>query len=81
MSVSTTNTNSVIEGYENLSSPLDYFRLMKPRVMSLVVFTAFVGYYVSTPESGYYLNPFFSFYRYIGYSAWCWRIWCAQPMV
>lgn len=58
MSVSTTNTNSVIEGYENLSSPLDYFRLMKPRVMSLVVFTAFVGYYVSTPESGYYLNPF-----------------------
>ena len=58
MSVSTTNTNSVIEDYENLSSPLDYFRLMKPRVMSLVVFTAFVGYYVSTPESGYHLNPF-----------------------
>ena len=58
MSVSTTDTNSVIEGYENRSSPLDYFRLMKPRVMSLVVFTAFVGYYVSTPDNGYYLNPF-----------------------
>ena len=61
MSVNSTNANSVIEGYENISSPLDYFRLMKPRVMSLVVFTAFVGYYVSTPVNGYYLNPFLAF--------------------
>ena len=61
MSVNSTNANSVIEGYENISSPLDYFRLMKPRVMSLVVFTAFVGYYVSTPVNGYYLNPLLAF--------------------
>ena len=60
MSISSTNANSVIKGYENISSPLDYFRLMKPRVMSLVVFTAFVGYYVSTPVNGHYLNPFLS---------------------
>ena len=38
MSVNSTNANSVIEGYENISSPLDYFRLMKPRVMSLDIF-------------------------------------------
>ena len=58
MSVSSTNTNSVIEVYQNRSSPLDYFRLMKPRVMSLVVFTAFVGYYTAVPNQSYYLHPF-----------------------
>jgi len=58
MSLIATNTDDVIQDSVKLGSPLDYFRLMKPRVMSLVVFTAFVGYYISTPVSGYDLNPF-----------------------
>ena len=58
MSLIATNTDNVIQDSVKLGSPLDYFRLMKPRVMSLVVFTAFVGYYISTPVSGYDLNPF-----------------------
>ena len=31
---------------------------MKPRVMSLVVFTAFVGYYNAVPVLGNSINPF-----------------------
>jgi protoheme IX farnesyltransferase len=31
---------------------------MKPRVMSLVVFTAFVGFYTATPVQGYSIHPF-----------------------
>jgi protoheme IX farnesyltransferase len=31
---------------------------MKPRVMSLVVFTAFVGFYTATPVQGYGIHPF-----------------------
>ena len=46
------NTSLNIEG-----SPKDYFILMKPRVMSLVVFTAFVGYYAALSEGAYNLNP------------------------
>ena len=37
---------------------LDYFELMKPRVMSLVVFTAFVGYYNAAPVLGNSINPY-----------------------
>tara|TARA_S200000501_G_scaffold36160_1_gene29880 strand:- start:299 stop:475 length:177 start_codon:yes stop_codon:yes gene_type:complete len=44
MPVVTVNTSGIDENLNKLSSPFDYFRLMKPRVMSLVVFTAFVGY-------------------------------------
>ncbi len=39
------------------SSPIDYFVLMKPRVMSLVVFTAFVGYFSASHDSMFELNP------------------------
>ena len=39
------------------NSPIDYFILMKPRVMSLVVFTAFVGYFVGLFENLDRLNP------------------------
>ena len=46
------NTSLNIEG-----SPKDYFILMKPRVMSLVVFTAFVGYYAALSGGAYNLNP------------------------
>ena len=50
---------SEIETYPNkLGSPTDYFKLMKPRVMSLVVFTAFVGYFTAVPIESYKLNPF-----------------------
>ena len=46
MPVVTANTNEISEDPELIGSPLDFFNLMKPRVMSLVVFTAFVGYYI-----------------------------------
>lgn len=58
MPVITVNTNEVVQDMDNLGSPLDYFRLMKPRVMSLVVFTAFVGFYTATPVQGYNIHPF-----------------------
>ena len=58
MPVITVNTNKVVQDMDNLGSPLDYFRLMKPRVMSLVVFTAFVGFYTATPVQGYSIHPF-----------------------
>ncbi|MBC6402595.1 MAG: protoheme IX farnesyltransferase [Hyphomonadaceae bacterium] len=38
------NTESNITGSIGTATPGDYFALMKPRVMSLVVFTAWVGY-------------------------------------
>ena len=58
MSVVTVNTSGIEENLNKSSSPFDYFRLMKPRVMSLVVFTAFVGYYTAEPVESYDLHPF-----------------------
>ena len=58
MPVTTVNRNEVVQDMDILGSPLDYFRLMKPRVMSLVVFTAFVGFYTATPVQGYNIHPF-----------------------
>lgn len=53
-----TNTNELNQSLNIEGSPKDYFILMKPRVMSLVVFTAFVGYYSALSEGAYNLNPF-----------------------
>ena len=58
MSVVSVNNSKIEDNLNELGSPLDYFRLMKPRVMSLVVFTAFVGYYTAVPNQSYYLHPF-----------------------
>ena len=58
MPVVTVNTSEIDENLNKLSSPFDYFRLMKPRVMSLVVFTAFVGYYTAEPVENYDSHPF-----------------------
>ena len=58
MSVVSVNNSGIEDNLNELGSPLDYFRLMKPRVMSLVVFTAFVGYYTAVPNQSYYLHPF-----------------------
>ncbi len=52
-----TFTNELDSGIKFGNSPIDYFILMKPRVMSLVVFTAFVGYFVGLFESINHLNP------------------------
>ena len=52
------NTKDVSQDTNNLGSPYDYINLMKPRVMSLVVFTAFVGYYNAVPVLGSSINPF-----------------------
>ena len=52
-----TDTNEINPSLNIEGSPKDYFILMKPRVMSLVVFTAFVGYYAALSESAYNLNP------------------------
>ena len=52
------NTKDVSQDTNNLGSPYDYINLMKPRVMSLVVFTAFVGYYNAVPVLGNSINPF-----------------------
>ena len=52
-----TFTNELNTGIKIGNSPIDYFILMKPRVMSLVVFTAFVGYFVGTFENFDRLNP------------------------
>ena len=57
MPVITANRKEIVQGEEIFGSPLDYFKLMKPRVMSLVVFTAFVGYYTAIPVQGYSINP------------------------
>ena len=57
MPVIAANRNEIVQGEEVFGSPLDYFKLMKPRVMSLVVFTAFVGYYTAIPVQGYSINP------------------------
>ena len=50
-------TNELNTGIKFGNSPIDYFILMKPRVMSLVVFTAFVGYFVGLFENLDRLNP------------------------
>jgi len=52
------NNKDISQDTNNLGSPYDYINLMKPRVMSLVVFTAFVGYYNAAPVSGNSINPF-----------------------
>ncbi len=52
-----TFTNELKTGIKFGNSPIDYFILMKPRVMSLVVFTAFVGYFVGSFENLDRLNP------------------------
>ena len=52
------NTSEIETNPNKLGSPTDYFKLMKPRVMSLVVFTAFVGYFTAVPNESYKLNPF-----------------------
>ena len=52
------NTKDISQKSNNLGSPYDYINLMKPRVMSLVVFTAFVGYYNAGPVLGNSINPF-----------------------
>jgi len=57
MPVVTVNTNEITEDPELIGSPADFFNLMKPRVMSLVVFTAFVGYYISPSELSSNLHP------------------------
>ena len=51
------NTSEIETNLNKLGSPTDYFKLMKPRVMSLVVFTAFVGYFTAVPIESYKLNP------------------------
>ena len=51
------NTSEIDDDPNKLGSPSDYFKLMKPRVMSLVVFTAFVGYFTAVPIESYKLNP------------------------
>lgn len=57
MPVITVNPNEIEDNLNKLGSPFDYFRLMKPRVMSLVVFTAFVGYFTAAPVENYSLHP------------------------
>ena len=52
------NTKDISQNTNNLGSPYDYINLMKPRVMSLVVFTAFVGYYNAVPVLDSSINPF-----------------------
>ena len=52
-----TYINELSSENEFNSSPIDYFVLMKPRVMSLVVFTAFVGYFSASYDSMFELNP------------------------
>ena len=52
-----TYINELSSENEFNSSPKDYFVLMKPRVMSLVVFTAFVGYFSASYDSMFGLNP------------------------
>ena len=54
------NNKDISQDNINLGSPYDYINLMKPRVMSLVVFTAFVGYYNAAPVLGNSINPFLS---------------------
>jgi protoheme IX farnesyltransferase len=54
------NNKDISQDNNNLGSPYDYINLMKPRVMSLVVFTAFVGYYNAAPVLGNSINPFLS---------------------
>ncbi len=52
------NNKDISQDTNNLGSPYDYINLMKPRVMSLVVFTAFVGYYNAPSLLDNSINPF-----------------------
>ncbi len=58
MQIIETEANSKFNNLEIKSSIFDYFLLMKPRVMSLVIFTAFVGMILS-PEK---IHPFLMFF-------------------
>jgi protoheme IX farnesyltransferase len=44
----------------NISSISDFFQLMKPRVMSLVIFTALIGYFCGVFSTETILNPYLS---------------------
>ena len=57
MPVITVNPNEIEDNLNKLGSPFDYFRLMKPRVISFVVFTAYVGYFTAAPVDNYSLHP------------------------
>ena len=52
-----THTNEFNAELKLKSTPMDFFILMKPRVMSLVVFTAFVGYFLGISGNIGYINP------------------------
>ena len=59
-----------------LASPKDFFDLMKPRVMSLVVFTSLVGYlcgYFSIYDK---INPLLSIIGIFGNCNSRWFLWC-----
>ena len=43
-----------------ISSIYDFFQLMKPKVMSLVIFTALIGYFCGVFSSEIILNPYLS---------------------
>ena len=43
-----------------ISSISDFFQLMKPRVMSLVIFTALIGYFCGVFSTETILNPYLS---------------------
>ena len=43
-----------------LASPKDFFELMKPRVMTLVIFTTFVGYFCGYSSTNLNINPWLS---------------------
>ena len=55
----------------------DYIALLKPRVMSLVVFTAFVGL-MAAPIS---LHPVEAFLRCFVYCSWSWGLWGLKYVV
>ena len=52
-----TEVNNTAVNIDLVGSPKDFFELMKPRVMSLVVFTAFVGYYAAASSNLHDLHP------------------------
>ena len=47
----------------------DYFALLKPRVMSLVVFTTFVGYLCGYCSSNLNINPWLSLVFYNAFNS------------
>ena len=57
----------------------EFFQLMKPRVMSLVIFTGFAGMFLA-PGSMHPLLAAIALFASgdcpICYSCGCWRVWC-----